>query len=156
MGQSAVELVEQHDLDAAVIEALLVRYGDLKLDNMATLDGEQELVYRWLESDDDQPVRRAEDHYYQFERSELRDDSSAPETEPEFEEILETLVAEGLVAKAEDRPLYSTSFYDILTELGPDFTASEIDDLCASTGMSKRQVYYHIFTNLHLNVNLTA
>ncbi|CAP15381.1 uncharacterized protein OE_6281R (plasmid) [Halobacterium salinarum R1] len=54
----------------------------------------------------------------------------------------------GLVARTdENTPRYSTSFYKLLGEMEGDYTASEIDSLCESTGMSKRQVYYHIFTD---------
>lgn len=154
-----VELIEQYDIDIAVIEALLLRYGDVSFgdETKDELKEEEELVYKFLESDGDHPIRLAEDHYYQFERSYLAGNSSTPDSEAEFNEVLETLVAKGLVARTDEQlPRYSTSFYELLKEMGEDYTASEIDSLCDSTGMSKRQIYYHIFTDLNLDADLTA
>lgn len=154
-----IELAEQYDIDPEVIEALLLRYGDVSFDDATEdeLKKEEKLVYQLLESDGDHPIRLAEDHYYRFEQSDVADNSSAPSNEAEFKEVLERLVAKGVVARTDEkRPRYSTSFYELLGDLRRDFTASEIDSLCESTGMSKRQVYYHIFTDLHLDVDLTA
>lgn len=156
---TTIELVEQYDIDEAVIEALLIRYGDVSFDDTTKdeLNDREDLVYQLLESDGDHPIRSAEDHYYQFEQSDLADNLSAPDSEAEFDEVLETLVAKGLVARTdEERPRYSTSFYDLLGDMRRDLTASEIDNLCESTGMSKRQVYYHIFNDLYLDADLTA
>jgi hypothetical protein len=156
---TTIELVEKYDIDPEVIEALLLRYGDVSFDDTTTdeLERDEKLVYQFLESDGDHPIRLAEDHYSPFERSDVADSSSAPSSETEFKEVLETLVVKGIVACTDEkRPRYSTSFYDLLADIKRDFTASEIDSLCESTGMSKRQVYYHILTDLHLNVDLTA
>jgi hypothetical protein len=154
-----IELVEQYDIDPEVIEALLLRYGNASFDDTTKdeIKGEEKVVYQFLESDGDHPIRLAEDHYYQFERSDVADSSSAPSSEAEFKKVLETLVAKGVVARTDDkRPRYSTSFYDLLADIKRNFTTSEIDSLCESTGMSKRQVYYHILTDLDLSVDLTT
>lgn len=158
MGQSAVDLIQQYDIDAEAIEALLQRYGDPDSSSVnENLTAEESLVTETLEADDDHPIRTSSDHYYQFTRSEQADDPAAPDTEDEFNNVLEALVGEGVAARTnEQQPRYSTSYYKILSELQNELTASEIDELCAETGMPKRQVYYHIFTDLHLSVDLTA
>lgn len=158
MSQSAVDLIQQYDIDAEAIEALLQQYGDPDSFSVSdNLTAGESLVTETLEADGAHPIRSSSDHYYQFTRSEQADDPAAPDTEDEFTETLEALVEKGVAARTnEQRPRYSTSYYKILSEMQNELTASEIDELCAETGMPKRQVYYHIFTDLHLDVDLTT
>lgn len=158
MAQSAADLVDQYDIDAEVVEALLVRYGDPFDDTEpAALSVAENAVRDLLEAEGDHPIRTSSDHFYQFERSTQAEQSDTPATEADFEDVLQALVEKGVVARTdEDTPRYSTSYYDVLSALGGAFTASEIDELCDATGMPKREVYYHVFTDLELDVDLTA
>lgn len=158
MTRSAADLVDQYDIDPAVIEALLVRYGDMEPEADADeLTPREQLVGEFFESGDDNPIRTGPDHYYQFERSDWADRSAAPSSASEFEAALEAIVRRGIVARTdEDPPRYSASYYDLLSELGGQFSASDVEELCNATGMPERQVYYHVFTDLTLDVDLTA
>jgi hypothetical protein len=158
MSRSAVDLVQRYDIDAEAVEALLQRYGDPEPIRVnEDLTARESLVRETLEAAGDHPLRTSSDHYYQFTRSERAEDPVAPDTETEFTAILDALVEDGVVARTNDQPpLYSTSYYKILSELPNDLTASEIEELCAETGMPKRQVYYHIFTDLQLDADLTT
>lgn len=158
MTRSAADLVEQYDVDPAAIEAFLVRYGDLEFESCADeLTTRAKLVREFFESDDGKPIRAGPDHYYQFEQSEWAERPSAPGTETEFEEVLDTLVRAGVVARTDEtRPRYSASYYEVLSELGKQFTASEIDDICETTGMPTEQVYYYLFTQPTMDIDLTA
>lgn len=158
MTRSAADLVDQYDIDPAVIEALLVRYGDMEPEaDVDELTPREQLVGEFFESGDDHPIRTGSDHYYQFERSDWADQPAAPSSEAEFEAALEAIVRQGIVARTdEDPPRYSASYYDLLSELGGQFSASDVEELCKTTGMPERQVYYHVFTDLTLDVDLTA
>lgn len=158
MSKTAEELVQEYNIEAELIEALLLRYGGaIDKPTIDNLTPTHRLVYQFLENDEDSPIRTAEDHFYQFNNhSEYSQKSNSPGVESAFEAILSDLVAEGLVAQTnEELPRYSTSFYDLLAEIDRDWTVSEIDQFCAETGVDKCQLYYHILTSLHLNVNLT-
>ncbi|WP_338739460.1 hypothetical protein [Haloplanus salilacus] len=158
MTRSAAGVVDQYDIDPAVVEALLARYGDVTLEPDADeLTDRERLVREFFESGDEHPIRTGPDHYHQFERSEWVERPAAPGTEDEFQAALDAAVRRGIVARTdEDRPRYSSSYYDLLSELGGEFTASDIDELCETTGMPKRHVYYHVFTDLNLDVDLRA
>lgn len=55
------------------------------------------------------------------------------------------VVEAGLVARtAEDRPRYSTSFYNLPGEVGPRFTGTGLDQFCAASGTDKRAADSHI------------
>lgn len=158
MSKTAEELVQEYNIESELIEALLLRYGGaMDKPTIDNLTPTHRLVYQFLEHDGDSPIRMAEDHFYQFNNnSEYGQKANSPEVESAFNTILSDLVAEGLVAQTnEGVPRYSTSFHDLLAEIDRDWTVSEIDRFCAETGVDKRQVYYHILTSLHLNVNLT-
>lgn len=158
MSKEAEQLVREHNIEAELIEALLSRYGgEVDTPSIDDMTPTHRTVYQFLENDGDSPIRTAEDHFYQFDNhSEYGQEATAPGVEPAFRAILSDLVAEGLIARtSEEMPRYSSSFYNLLSEIGRDWSASEIDQYCAETGVDKRQVYYHILTDLHLNVDLT-
>lgn len=158
MSKTPEQLVREYDIEAELIEALLRRYGgEVDTPSIDDMSPTHQLVYQFLEDDGDSPIRMAEDHFYQFDNHpEYGKKSTFPEDEPAFESILSDLVAEGLIARTnEEVPRYSSSFYNLLAEIGRDWSASEINQFCAETGVDKHQVYYHILTDLHLNMNLT-
>lgn len=162
MSSVTADLLDEYDVDDELIEALLVEVG-VDLDGMAVpmddsvpegLGGDEALVYAFLQTGEN---RTAEDHYYQLaEYSEWADDPDLPPSEDAFRTTLEGLVDAGLIACVpDDPPLYSGRFDEVLYDLGPDFTAAEIDRLCADSGMDKRAVYRHVLTDRHLSVDVT-
>ena len=155
MTDRARELLEAYDVDPELIEALLWRYGaDLDVPDPEALDDVHEQVYEFLA--DDGSLRSALDHYYRFENHpEYGIHSDALATEPDFEIVLDDLVAEGLIARtADELPRYSASFHDLLQEVGPRLTAAAVDRLCAESGTNKRAVYYHILDSPDLDLDL--
>jgi len=159
MSEKAERLIREYHIEAELIEALLLRYGgEIDTPGVDDLMPTHRLVYQFLEDDGESPIRTAEDHFYQFDNhSEYGQKATSPGVETAFEAILSDLVAEGLVARTtEEVPRYSTCFYDLLAEIDRDWSVSEIDQFCAETGVDKRRVYYHILTDLHLNVDLTV
>lgn len=155
MSDRAHELVDSHDIDPELLEGLLWRYGaDVGVPDPDDLDGVHRDVYEFLV--EEESLRTAADHFYQFDiHGEYETESDAPSTEPDFEAILEDLVEAGVIARsAEDRPRYSASFYNLLGDVGPTFTAAELDQFCAASGTDKRAVYYHILGSLHLDLHL--
>ncbi len=155
MTGTATALLQEHDVDPAAVEALLTRYG-VETDG-PSVDGVSEAgerVYAFLDDEEDAPIRTAEDHFYQFATADRV--KGPPETESAFQAALEELVDEGLVARTAGlNPRYSVSFYDLLAGVRTDWTASGVDQFCSETGVDKRQVYAHIFTDLQLDVDLT-
>jgi hypothetical protein len=155
MSERAHELVDSYDIDPELIEGVLLRYGaDVDVPEPDDLDSVHREVYEFLA--DEESIRAAGDHFYQFDsHTEYGTRSDAPSTEPDFEAVLDDLVEAGLVARtAEDRPRYSASFYNLLGEVGPNFTATELDQFCAASGTDKRAVYYHILGSLELDLDL--
>lgn len=158
MSKEAEQLIREYNIEAELIEALLLRYGgEFDTPSIDDMTPTHRLVYQFLEDDGDSPIRTAEDHFHQFDNySEYGQEATSPGVEPAFEAILSDLVAEGLIARTnEEVPRYSASFYNLLAEIDRDWSASKINQFCAETGVDKRQVYYHILTDLHLNVDLT-
>ncbi|GAB3411895.1 hypothetical protein GCM10027435_04090 [Haloparvum alkalitolerans] len=155
MTRTTTELLRQHDVDPVVVEAILSRYGaDLEEPSVDNVSDPAERAYAFLDGEDGSPIRTVQDHYYQFATADHIE--GPPETESAFGAVLEELVDEGLVARtAELTPRYSVSFYDLLADVRTDWTASGVDEFCAETGVNKREVYAHIFTDLHLDVDLT-
>ncbi|MFD1599985.1 hypothetical protein [Halobellus rarus] len=156
MSERAHDLIDSHEVDAELIEALLWRYGaDVDTPDPESLDSAGDRVYEFM-TEHGSSVRPAADHFYQFEdHPEYGSRPAAPATEPDFEIVLDELVRAGLIARTgEDRPRYSASFYDLLVELGPTFTAGEIDTLCERTGMDKRAVYHRVLGSLKLDLDL--
>lgn len=158
MSDRAHDLVDEYDIDPELIEGLLWRYGadiDVPESDPAALDSAHREVYEFLA--DEESMRAAADHFYQFEaHGEYGTGSAAPPTEADFEAILDDLVEAGLVARtAADRPRYAASFYRLLGEVGPRFTATELDEFCTASGTDKRAAYYHILGSLELNLDLS-
>lgn len=156
MSERAHDLIEAYDVDPALIEALLWRHGaDVDVPDPESLDGAQARVYEFLD-EGDPSIRTAADHFYQFaNHSEYGTHPDAPATEPDFEITLDRLVREGLIARtAEKPPRYSASFHDLLVEVGPTFTADEVDALCETSGIDKRAVYHRILGSLELDLSL--
>ncbi|WP_435183609.1 hypothetical protein [Halobellus sp. EA9] len=150
------ELIDEYDLEPELIEGLLWRFeADLPVPDPEALEDTHVQVYEFL-GEDDEPLRSAADHFYQFEsHDEYGVRSDAPATEPDFEMVLDELVDAGLIARTDDRrPRYSASFHQVLRELGPEFTRREIDRLCAETGMDKRAVYRAIIDSHDLTLDL--
>ncbi|MFB6251652.1 MAG: hypothetical protein ABEI27_08210 [Halobellus sp.] len=156
MHERTEELIEEFEVVPELIEGLLLQYApDFDAIDPSSLDETEAQVYEFLE-EDDQPIRSAADHFYQFE---LTDEhgvrSDAPATEPDFEMALENLVTEGLIARTDENPpRYSASFHDTLWELGPDFTPATTEQLCSTTGMDSRAVYRAILGSLDLNLEI--
>jgi len=157
MSETPAELVQEYDVDAELVEALLIRYADLDEPSADPLPTTHKVVYEFLDPDGDAPIRTLEDHFYQLQNhSDYGDDASAPQHEVSFEAVVTDLVTEGLVARTdEEPPRYSASLYRLLADLDREWTASGIDEFCATTGVDKCQVYYHILTDLGLDVDLT-
>ncbi|MFD1687235.1 hypothetical protein [Halobellus litoreus] len=156
MSDRAHDLIERYDIDSELIEALLWRYGaDVDAPDPESLDDARARVYEFLD-EGDPSIRSAADHFYQFaNHPEYGTRPDAPATEPDFEIALDGLVDAGLVARSEEeRPRYSASFHDLLVELGPTFTAEDIDALCRNTGTDKRAVYHSILDSLELDLDL--
>ena len=70
---------------------------------------------------------------------------------PDFETILDDLVG---ARTAERRPRYAASFFDLLWEVGPSFTATAVDRLCAASGTDERAVSYHLPDATDLELDL--
>jgi hypothetical protein len=156
MSDRAHDIVDRHDIEPELIEGVLWRYGaDIDVPDPDDLDSVHRGVYEFLA--EAESIRAAPDHFYQFDtHAEYGTRSDAPSTEPDFEAILDNLVRAGLVARtAEDRPRYSASFHTLLWEVGPSFTATELDQFCAASGTDKRAVYYHILGSLELDLDLS-
>ena len=158
MSGRAHDLVDEHDINPELIEGLLWRHGadvDVPVSDPEDLDSAHREVYEFLA--DEESIRAVADHFYQFDaHAECGTGSDAPSTEADFGVILDDLVKTGLVARAaEDRPRYATSFYALLGEVGPRFTATELDEFCATSGTDKRAAYYHILGSLELNLDLS-
>lgn len=156
MSDRAHDLVDEYDIDPELIEGLLWRYGaDVDTPDPDDLDGVHREVYEFLV--EEESIRAVTDHFYQFDtHADYGTGSDAPATEPDFEAILDDLVKAGLVARtAEDRPRYSASFYSLLGELGPTFTATELEQFCATSGTDKRAAYYHVLGSLELDLDLS-
>ena len=149
-------LIDEYDIAPELIEGLLLQYGaGFDGTDPDSLAEPQAQVYDFLVGDE-QPIRSAADHFYQFELSdEYGVRSDAPATEPDFEMALENLVAAGLVARTDEEvPRYCASFHDTLWEIGPDFTPAEIDRLCSETGMDASGVYRTILGSLDLGLEI--
>jgi hypothetical protein len=156
VSERAHDLIDRHDVDAELIEALLWRYGgDVETPDPESLDSAGERVYEFM-TEHGSSVRTAADHFYQFENHpEYGSRPDAPATEPDFEIVLDELVEAGLIARTDDDlPRYSASFHDVLVDVGPSFTAGEIDALCERSGMDKRAVYHSILGSLELDFDL--
>lgn len=156
MSNRAYELIDGYDIDSELIEGVLWRYGaDIDVPDPDDLSSVHRDVYEFLAAAES--IRAVTDHFYQFDtHADYGTGSDAPSTEPDFEAILEDLVDAGLVARtAEDRPRYSASFYSLLGEVGPTFTATDLDQFCAASGTDKRAAYYHILGSQHLDLDLS-
>ncbi|QCC49178.1 hypothetical protein [Halobellus limi] len=156
MSERAHDLIDDHDVDPELIEALLWRYGaDVETPDPESLDGARERVYEFIR-ENGPSLRTAADHFYRFEdHPDYGSRPDAPATEPDFEIALDRLVEAGLIARTDDDlPRYSASFHDVLVDAGPSFTADEIDALCEDTGMDKRAVYHCVLGSLELDLDL--
>lgn len=156
MTRHAHDLVDEHDLEPALIEGVLWRHGaDVDVPDPEDLDGVHREVYEFLR--ETASVRAVPDHFYQFDTDdEYGAGPDAPSTEPDFEAILDDLVEAGVVARtAERRPRYAASFFDLLWTVGPSFTATEVDRFCSASGTDKRAVYYHLLDAADLELDLS-